>query len=77
MQTVSGTGALKLGFQMLKEYYPKELTKVYVCNPTWSLHHNIIKRAGFEVAYLRYYDPVTKGLDILGFLEDLEIIDDE
>ena len=56
---------------MLKEYYPKDLTKAYVCNPTWSLHHNIIKRAGYEVAYLRYYDPVTKGLDIVGFLEDL------
>ena len=77
LQTVSGTGALRMGFAMLKSFYPKPNQKVYVPNPTWSLHHNIIERAGFELNYFRYYKPETKGIDIEGMLEDLEQMEDE
>ena len=77
MQTVSGTGALRMGFAMLKSFYPKQNQRVYVPNPTWSLHHNIIERAGFDLHYFRYYKQETKGLDIEGMLEDLEQMEDE
>lgn len=76
MQTVSGTGALYLGFQMIKKYHPVKLAKVYTPNVTWSLHHNIIAECGFEEKNFRYYNTITKGLDIMGMLEDLESIDD-
>ena len=77
MQTVSGTGALRMGFAMLKSFYPKPNQRVYVPNPTWSLHHNIIERAGFDLHYFRYYKRETKGIDIEGMLEDLEAMEDE
>lgn len=60
-----------MGFAMLKSYFPQAGKKVYVPNPTWSLHHNIIARAGFELNYFRYYNPKTKGIDMPGMLEDL------
>lgn len=74
-QTVSGSGGLRLGYEMLKKYFPK--AKAYAANPTWSLHHEIISDSGFELTFFRYYDPVTKSLDIEGMLEDLTNIEDE
>lgn len=56
MQTVSGTGGLRMGFAMLKFYFPNCGKKAYVPDPTWSLHYNIIERAGFELVHFRYYD---------------------
>lgn len=77
MQTVSGTGALRLGFELVRRFYPLKLTRVYTPNVTWSLHHNIIKDTGFEECNFRYYNPKTKGLDFDGMIEDLETMDDE
>lgn len=75
MQTVSGTGGLKLGFMLLKKFFNR--TKAYVPNPTWSLHHNIIKSCNFELTYFRWYNPETKGIDMAGLLEDLSNMEDE
>lgn len=74
-QTVSGSGGLRLGFILLKKFFPK--SKAYVPNPTWSLHHNIIEESGFELSFFRYYDPVNKGLDYNGMIEDLTNMEDE
>jgi len=76
-QTISGTGALRLGFDMLRKYYPSQVRKVYIPNVTWSLHHNIILDAGFEEIEFRYYNKETKRIDIKGMLEDLDSIEDE
>jgi len=75
MQTVSGTGGLNLGFRLLKKFFPR--SKAYVPNPTWSLHHNIIKATGHELTYFRYYDKKTKGFDMDGMIEDLTNMEDE
>ena len=53
-----------------------QLAKVYTPNVTWSLHHNIIAECGFEERCFRYYNTVTKGIDMAGMLEDLESIED-
>jgi aspartate/tyrosine/aromatic aminotransferase len=58
-------------------FYPNNLKCVYTPNVTWSLHHNIIADAGFEEKNFRYYNPVTKAIDMDGLLEDLENMDDE
>jgi len=42
-QALSGTGALRIGFEFLHEWIP---SKVLVSNPTWANHHNIIRRSG-------------------------------
>lgn len=75
IQTVSGSGGLNMGFRLLKKYFPKQ--KAYVTNPTWSLHHNIIKSLGFEEHQLRYYNPKTKSFDFDGLMEDMMNMEDE
>lgn len=77
MQTVSGTGALALGFKLMRFHMPAHVKKAYTTNACWSLHNEIIPRAGFDITFIRYYDKKTKGLDLTGFLEDLDTIDDE
>jgi aspartate/tyrosine/aromatic aminotransferase len=72
----SGTAALRIGFEFLRKYYPSQIRQIYVPNVTWSLHHKIIEDSGFKEVNFRYYDPLTKGLDIYGMLEDLETIPD-
>jgi aromatic-amino-acid transaminase len=47
MQTVSGTGALRMGLELIRRYFPTKVNKIYTTNVTWSLHYNIIKDAGF------------------------------
>lgn len=56
---------------------PATVKKAYTTNVCWSLHNEIVPRAGFELNFIRYYDPQTKGLDIEGFIEDLDSIEDE
>ena len=63
---------MRIGFEVLRRLHPDKVTKVYIPNVTWSLHHNIIADAGFEEVEFRYYDPATKGLDIEGMLEDID-----
>ena len=44
---------------------------MFLPNPTWSNHENVIKRSGLNYSYYPYYDPVTKRVkinDLLDFL---------
>lgn len=44
---------------------------MFLPNPTWSNHENIIKRSGLNFSYYPYYDPATKKVkinDLLDFL---------
>ncbi len=43
VQSLSGTGALREGFEFLSEFYTKSRT-VYVPSPTWSIHFDIAKK---------------------------------
>jgi aspartate aminotransferase len=69
VQTLSGTGSLRIGFEFVKNYIPR---KIYVSNPTWGNHHGIIKRAGLEIAEYPYFNAKTKSLDEEGMLKALE-----
>lgn len=68
-QSLGGSGALKVGADLLKRYFPE--SDVWVSNPTWENHHSIFKGAGFKVNTYRYYNPETKMLDFDGMLADL------
>ncbi|XP_055376770.1 aspartate aminotransferase, cytoplasmic [Condylostylus longicornis] len=71
VQTLSGTGALRLG----AEFLTKKLgyTVCYYSEPTWENHHKVFMAAGFKEAKIyRYWDPKTRGLDFNGLIEDLE-----
>lgn len=71
VQGLSGTGSLRIGFEFLKEHYPGPGT-VYVPNPSWPNHKNIVLRSHLNYKEYRYYDFQKKALNLNGMLEDLD-----
>ncbi|KAK9385457.1 pyridoxal phosphate-dependent transferase [Lipomyces mesembrius] len=70
-QSISGTGALRIGGEFLARWYPYGKT-VYVPTPTWANHGAVFRDSGLEVKSYRYYDKATISLDLDGMLEDIE-----
>lgn len=70
VQTLGGTGALRVGGDLLHLLAPE--ATVLVSNPSWENHRAIFTRAGFPVQTYRYYDAEAKGIDAAGMLADLE-----
>lgn len=70
MHTPGGTGALRVGAELLKKFGPD--AKLWVSTPTWANHKGIFGAAGFAINDYPYYDPSTKGVDFDGMLKALE-----
>ena len=77
VQSLSGTGSLRVGLDFMKEWYPKKDPVVYTPDPTWPTHRGIATRSGFEWKNYRYYDRKNKCFDLVGMLEDLDKADNE
>ena len=60
IQTIGGSGALKIGGDLLKRYFPN--VDVWVSNPTWDNHRAMFEGAGFTVHDYPYYDAETGGV---------------
>ncbi len=75
VQSLGGTGALKVGADFLHTIVPN--SKVYVSNPTWSNHIAIFEGAGFEVEDYPYFDETTKGVAFDAFIEKMKSIPEE
>lgn len=60
IQTIGGSGALKVGADFLKTYFPG--SEVYVSNPTWDNHVAIFSGAGFQVKTYPWYDEESNGV---------------
>ena len=60
IQTLGGSGGLKVGGDFLKRYFPD--SQVWVSDPTWDNHRAMFEGAGFVVNTYPYYDAQTKGL---------------
>ena len=60
VQTLGGSGALKVGGDFLKRYFPA--SQVWVSDPTWDNHRAMFEGCGIPVNTYPYYDPATKGL---------------
>jgi len=69
LQTLSGTGALRIIADFLNKFKPAAL---YVSNPTWGNHNQVFAAAGLDVRQYRYFKPSTRGLDLEGMLADLD-----
>lgn len=69
VQTLSGTGALRVGADFINEVAPG--TSVVVSDPSWENHLALFSRAGLQATTYRYYDEVNRSIDIEGMLEDL------
>lgn len=63
-QSISGTGALRVGAAFLGRFHPNKT--ILVPTPTWGNHGPIFKDAGLNVAQYRYFDTKTNGLDFQG-----------
>ncbi|WP_269913370.1 amino acid aminotransferase [Acinetobacter sp. HY1485] len=60
IQTLGGSGALKVGADFLKKYFPQ--ATVWVSQPTWENHIAIFEGAGFKTAEYPYFDVQTNGV---------------
>ncbi|MDR5856437.1 aspartate/tyrosine/aromatic aminotransferase [Caballeronia sp. LZ062] len=72
VQTLGGSGALKVGADFIKRYFPA--SKVWVSDPTWENHRFIFERAGFEVNTYPYYDEATGGLRFDAMLDAIDAL---
>ena len=69
-QSISGTGALRIGGEFLARFYPSK--RIYIPTPSWANHNAVLKDSGLEVVKYRYYDKDTIGLDFEGMVEDIK-----
>ena len=70
IQTLGGSGALKVGADFLKHYFPE--SEVWVSDPTWENHIAIFAGAGFKVHTYPYFDAQTLGVNFDAMLATLE-----
>ncbi|MBH2756855.1 amino acid aminotransferase [Serratia ureilytica] len=70
IQTVGGSGALKVGADFLKSYFPN--SQVWVSDPTWENHVAIFSGAGFKVNTYPYFDGESLGVKFDAMLAALK-----
>lgn len=70
VQTLGGSGALKVGADFIKRYFPD--AQVWVSDPTWDNHRFIFERAGFTVNTYPYYDEATGGLQFEAMVDAID-----
>ncbi|KAF2154306.1 putative aspartate aminotransferase mitochondrial precursor [Myriangium duriaei CBS 260.36] len=70
-QSISGTGALRIGGEFLNRFYPNAKA-IYIPTPSWANHKAVFSDSGLEVKQYRYYNKETIGLDFDGMVEDIK-----
>lgn len=60
MQSIGGTGALRLGAEIIRQFFPG--SGIYVSEPSWENHRMIFQGTGLAVGSYPYYNPQTHGL---------------
>ena len=64
VQSLGGTGALKLGADVIRRVAPDSV--VALSRPTWGNHPSIFQGAGLRTVEYPYFDPATGGVDWAG-----------
>ncbi|QNK32867.1 aspartate/tyrosine/aromatic aminotransferase [Serratia sp. JUb9] len=72
VQTVGGSGALKVGADFLHYYFPN--SQVWVSDPTWENHVAIFSGAGFKVNTYPYFDSESLGVRFDAMLSTLKTL---
>lgn len=62
IQTLGGSGALKIGADFLANAYPT--AKVWIGRPTWENHVAIFEGAGFNVCWYSHFNNWRAGFDV-------------
>jgi aromatic-amino-acid transaminase len=60
VQTVGGSGAVRVGAEFLQSHFPK--ATVYLSEPTWDNHRAFFRAAGMQTGAYPYYDPASGRL---------------
>ncbi|MDP1533060.1 MAG: amino acid aminotransferase [Rubrivivax sp.] len=66
VQTLGGTGALKVGADFLKKIDTQ--ARVLISDPSWENHRALFSNAGYEVDTYPYYDAATRGVRFAAML---------
>ena len=69
-QTAGGSGALRLGAELLKVVAPE--ATVWASTPTWANHIPLISEAGLRMGSYPYYNRDTLGVDFEDMLDYLD-----
>ena len=72
LQTLGGSGALRVGADFIKHYFPD--TEIWLSDPTWENHLAIFEGAGLRTHSYPYYDAATGGLRFDAMLDTLRSI---
>ncbi|MFV0437808.1 MAG: aromatic amino acid transaminase [Desulfopila sp.] len=67
-----GTGALRVGAELLKKF--TRGAKVWISRPTWVNHKGVFAAVGFPLGEYAYYDATSMGLDFPAMVADLEAV---
>jgi len=65
-----GTGALRVGADLLKRFKPD--AKVWISMPTWANHRGVFSSAGFPLGDYPYFNPNDQSVDFEKMLACLE-----
>lgn len=68
-QTVGGTGALRIGGELLAKCAGKN---IFISQPTWQNHKGVFERAGLTVGSYPYFDAQLCGLDFAGMCQGIK-----
>ena len=69
-QTPGGTGALRVGMELLKAFRPQ--AALWMPDPTWGNHNGLCAAAGLAVKTYPYYDAAKKAVDVEAMCAALE-----
>src|SRR5688572_23363222 len=72
VQTLGGTGGLKVGADFLRRIAPA--AGLWISDPSWENHRALFENAGFKVETYPYYDAATKGVRFDAMLTALQKI---
>jgi len=72
VQTLGGTGGLRVGGDFLRRTAPK--AELWISDPSWENHRAVFENAGFKVNIYPYYDAKTRGVDFDAMLGALKTI---
>ena len=70
-QSISGSGAIRLGFETVKMFAGNQCPGVLIPNPTWGNHTHMATSMGFNTFTYRYWSEEKKWFDVVACLEDL------
>nr|AGT02583.1 mitochondrial aspartate transaminase [Strigomonas oncopelti] len=68
VQTLSGTGALRLGGEIIRRVVNSSQVNMNVSSPTYPNHINIYKEANFNLLYYPYYDEEKHTVNVPALL---------